>query len=43
MARFAIDGRIDRAEGLKDFTSGGYRFQPSLSTAEEWVFTRKQP
>jgi len=43
MARFAIDGRIDRAEGLKDFTSGGYRFQPSLSTAEDWVFTRKQP
>jgi cytoplasmic iron level regulating protein YaaA (DUF328/UPF0246 family) len=43
MARFAIDGRIDRAEGLKDFTSGGYRFQPTLSTAEEWVFTRKQP
>ena len=43
MARFAIDGRIDRAEGLKDFTSGGYCFQPTLSTAEEWVFTRKQP
>jgi hypothetical protein len=43
MARFAIDGRIDRAEGLKDFASGGYRFQPTLSTAEEWVFTRKQP
>ena len=43
MARFAIDGRIDQAEGLKDFTSGGYRFQPTLSTAEEWVFTRKQP
>jgi len=43
MARFAIDGRIDRAEGLKDFTSGGYRFQQALSTAEEWVFTRKQP
>ncbi|MEY4249757.1 MAG: hypothetical protein RJA87_1390 [Pseudomonadota bacterium] len=43
MARFAIDGRIDRAEGLKDFAGSGYRFQPTLSTAEEWVFTRKQP
>jgi len=43
MARFAIDGRIDRAEALKDFTSGGYRFQTSLSSAEDWVFTRKQP
>lgn len=43
MARFAIDGRIDRAEGLKDFSGGGYRFQSTLSSADEWVFTRKQP
>ena len=40
MARYVIDNRIDRAEGLKDFTIGGYRFDPEASTGEEWVFTR---
>lgn len=40
MARYAIDQRLDRAEGLKDFTSAGYAYQPALSTAEEWIFTR---
>lgn len=43
MARFIIDGRIDRAEGLKDFGQGGYAFQAQLSSAQDWVFTRKQP
>jgi cytoplasmic iron level regulating protein YaaA (DUF328/UPF0246 family) len=43
MTRFAIDGRIDRAEGLKDFNIGGYAFRSDLSSPEEWVFTRKQP
>jgi cytoplasmic iron level regulating protein YaaA (DUF328/UPF0246 family) len=43
MARYAITHRIDRAEGLKDFDLGGYRFQPSLSEPGEWVFTRPQP
>jgi cytoplasmic iron level regulating protein YaaA (DUF328/UPF0246 family) len=41
MARYAIDQRIDRAEGLKDFKVGGYGFDPALSTDVEWVFTRK--
>jgi len=40
MARFAIEHRIDRPEGLKDFQTDGYRFQPSLSGPAEWVFTR---
>jgi cytoplasmic iron level regulating protein YaaA (DUF328/UPF0246 family) len=40
MTRFAIDHRIDRVEGLKDFKTEGYEFQPSLSTPAEWVFTR---
>jgi cytoplasmic iron level regulating protein YaaA (DUF328/UPF0246 family) len=40
MARFAIDGRIDRSEGLKDFKEAGYGFEAALSTDEEWVFTR---
>jgi cytoplasmic iron level regulating protein YaaA (DUF328/UPF0246 family) len=43
MARFIIDGRIDRAEGLKDFSVGDYRYQSALSTAQDWVFARKQP
>jgi cytoplasmic iron level regulating protein YaaA (DUF328/UPF0246 family) len=41
MARYAIDGRIDRPDGLKDFKVGGYGFDPVLSTGEEWIFTRK--
>ncbi len=43
MARFAIDHRIDRAEGLKAFDGDGYRFIKSLSTDSEWVFSRPQP
>ena len=43
MARFAIDERLDRAEGLKEFTGMGYRFSKALSSAHDWVFTRKQP
>ncbi len=40
MARFAIDNRLDRAEGLKDFTIAGYGFDAGASADEEWVFTR---
>lgn len=40
MARFACAHAIDRPDGLKDFTSGGYRFQSSLSGERDWVFTR---
>jgi len=40
MTRFAIDQRIDDPAGLKDFTAGGYRFQPGASDAHRWVFTR---
>ncbi len=40
MARHAIDERIDRAEGLKDFKVAGYGFDAALSTADNWVFTR---
>ncbi|HEX4196417.1 MAG TPA: peroxide stress protein YaaA [Caulobacteraceae bacterium] len=43
MARFAIDQRIDRAEGLKDFTAAGYGFNAALSSTSDWVFTRLQP
>lgn len=43
MARFAIDQRIDRAADLKAFDRDGYRFQPHLSTDDEWTFSRPQP
>ena len=54
MARFMIDGRVDRPEGLKDFALDGYRFDPDLSSSEpldldapggrwNWVFSRPDP
>ena len=43
MARWAVDQRADRAEALKDFRGGGYRFRPAASTDTQWVFTRPQP
>ncbi|MEO1041878.1 MAG: peroxide stress protein YaaA [Pseudomonadota bacterium] len=43
MARFAVDQRIDRPEGLKDFQASGYRFQAALSNDTNWVFSRPQP
>jgi len=41
MARFVIDNRVDRVEGLKDFAEERYRFQPGASTDERLVFGRK--
>jgi len=41
MARHMVQNRIDRPEGLKDFRSEGYRFQPAQSDATTWVFTRE--
>jgi cytoplasmic iron level regulating protein YaaA (DUF328/UPF0246 family) len=43
MARFAVDERVDRPDGLKDFRSGGYKFQPKLSDERTFTFTRPQP
>jgi len=54
MARFMIDGRVDRPEGLKDFALDGYRFDPDLSGPEPadlndpdgrwaWMFSRPDP
>ncbi|MDO9587350.1 MAG: peroxide stress protein YaaA [Brevundimonas sp.] len=41
MARFAIDGRIARAEDLKAFDRDGYRFDKAASTETDWIFTRE--
>ncbi|RZJ43652.1 MAG: peroxide stress protein YaaA, partial [Brevundimonas sp.] len=40
MARYAIDERIDRAEGLKGFDRDGYRFDKTASNDTDWIFTR---
>ena len=40
MARFAIDGRLERAEALKRFDRDGYAFAPEHSDASTWTFAR---
>jgi len=42
MARYLVDQRIDEPEGLKGFDYEGYRYNASLSSASDWVFTRRQ-
>jgi len=41
MTRFAIDHRLDSAEGLKDFDRDGYAFEPAESDEQRWVFRRR--
>ena len=43
MARFMIDHRVDRIDGLKDFNVAGYQFRADLTHGDDWVFTRPQP
>jgi len=43
MARYAIDHRIDRADGLKGFDVAGYAYQAHQSTETDWVFCRQHP
>ena len=40
MADFAIREKIKKPEALKDFTESGYSYQPKLSDASNWVYTR---
>ncbi|MDY0375379.1 MAG: peroxide stress protein YaaA [Desulfobacterium sp.] len=40
MADFIIKNRINRVEELKPFDLNGYEFNSTLSTQEDWVFTR---
>jgi uncharacterized protein len=42
MARYMVQNRIDRPEGLKDFNEAGYVFRPALSDGSSYVFTRLQ-
>jgi cytoplasmic iron level regulating protein YaaA (DUF328/UPF0246 family) len=41
MARYIVTGRVDRAEGLKDFNEQRYAFQTDRSTPTRWVFARQ--
>ncbi|MGM0563732.1 MAG: peroxide stress protein YaaA [Pseudomonadota bacterium] len=44
MTRYAIDQRIESPEDLKHFDWEGYRYNESLSSENDWVFTRdKKP
>jgi len=40
MARFLIEQRVDRVEGLKDFDVDGYAYVPDRSTDDQLVFGR---
>jgi len=43
MARWIMQNRVDRAEGLKDFNLEGYKIDSQNSTETLLVFSRKQP
>ena len=43
MARWIMENRVDRADGLKDFNVDGYALDAEASSETELVFTRKQP
>lgn len=41
MANFIITNRLDSLESLKEFNVGGYKFEPKLSDASQYIFVRK--
>jgi len=43
MARWIIQERVDRADGLKDFNLGKYKYDAKQSSEDTLVFWRKQP
>ena len=43
MARYVITHRIDHAEQLKGFDLEGYRYEPTVSGPDTWVFRRNEP
>ncbi|MCX4027820.1 peroxide stress protein YaaA [Endozoicomonas sp. SM1973] len=42
MVNYLVKNKIKNPEKLKQFDLAGYQYQPDLSSAKEWVFTRKQ-
>lgn len=43
MARFIIQNRLADGDAIQDFDSGGYAYQPDVSTPEKPVFVRAYP
>ncbi|WP_085307574.1 peroxide stress protein YaaA [Planktotalea arctica] len=43
MARYVIQNRLNEAEAIKGFDTGGYAYQPELSEGDRWVFLRDYP
>lgn len=43
MARWIAQNRIDAADDLRGFNIEGYKYSKSQSSAEQMIFTRKQP
>ena len=43
LSRHIIRNRLTEPESIKSFDAAGYRFNPELSDATRWVFTRNQP
>lgn len=43
MSRYIIENELSQVEQLKDFDLAGYRFAPSMSEGDSWVFTRDTP
>ncbi|MCP4934346.1 MAG: peroxide stress protein YaaA [bacterium] len=43
MARYMIQNGIETPEDLKKFAQDGYKYRPTMSDDDHWVFTRKQP
>ena len=43
MADYILRNRIEKAEDIKPFREGGYRFSKALSDDKQWTFERPQP
>jgi cytoplasmic iron level regulating protein YaaA (DUF328/UPF0246 family) len=41
MSRYLIENQIEDPEKIKQFDVAGYAYQPAMSSAREWVFTRE--
>ena len=41
MSAYIVKQQLTAAEGLKSFDGGGYSFNSAMSTAQQWVFTRR--
>ena len=43
MARFIVQHRLTDPQGIRDFATGGYRFDADLSDGDTWAFVRDYP